>query len=244
MRAFIALAFAVFGIAHLVYRDFVTRVLPKLPAWVPQQSALAIAIGIALIAVAFALALNKTKIALGLGIVLLAFALIFHLPLAIEARTNGGLWTNFGKGLTLAACAFVIADLKWLPRYLLGSFLILCGVEHFIYVKFVESLIPAWIPGHEFWAYFAGVALIAGGLGLMIPWTARLAALMSGIMILSWVPLVHIPLALRNLSDAGQTVPVFEALAFGAASILISSAGKRENQNFKSSERAMSKTAI
>jgi uncharacterized membrane protein len=98
--------------------------------------------------------------------------------------------------------------------------MILCGYLHFVADVFVASLIPQWIPWHFFWTYFAGVALIAGGLGMLVPKTTQWATLLSGVMILAWVPLVHIPLALRNLRDPGQSVPVFEALSFGTAAVL------------------------
>ena len=40
----------------------------------------------------------------------------------------------------------------------------------------VATLVPAWIPNPTFWTYFAGVALIAGGIGLVLVATSRLAA--------------------------------------------------------------------
>ena len=39
--------------------------------------------------------------------------------------------------------------------------------------------------------------------------TARLAALMSGIMMFLWVVLLHIPRALADLGDVGETAGVF-----------------------------------
>jgi hypothetical protein len=37
------------------------------------------------------------------------------------------------------------------------------------------------------------VALLAGGIGLFIPQTARLAALLAGAMVFSWFWIVHLP---------------------------------------------------
>src|SRR5215472_11313433 len=34
------------------------------------------------------------------------------------------------------------------------------GADHFVFAKFVATIVPAWIPWHEFWTYFVGVALI------------------------------------------------------------------------------------
>ena len=59
-----------------------------------------------------------------------------------------------------------------------------------------------------------GVALVAGGIGLVVPATARLAGLLSGAMIFSWVFLVHIPRALETFpGTTGETTAVFEAIA-------------------------------
>ncbi|MBO0860326.1 MAG: hypothetical protein J2P21_17990 [Chloracidobacterium sp.] len=40
-RFFLASAMLAFGLQHFVYRDFVTRVFPKLPAWIPAHTFLA-----------------------------------------------------------------------------------------------------------------------------------------------------------------------------------------------------------
>lgn len=37
----------------------------------------------------------------------------------------------------------------------LGGFLILGGIQHFVYADFVTKLVPAWIPGARFWVYVA-----------------------------------------------------------------------------------------
>ena len=60
-----------------------------------------------------------------------------------------------------------------------------------------------------FWAYFAGVALIAGGIGLFVPVTARIAAALSGLMVFSWFWIVHLPRTFVSISDG---IAIFEAL--------------------------------
>jgi len=63
--------------------------------------------------------------------------------------------------------------------------------------------------GIDHWTYFGGVALIAGGAGLLIPRTAQLAALLSGLMILSWFFIVHVS---REIAGVADGIAVFEAL--------------------------------
>ena len=83
----------------------------------------------------------------------------------------------------------------------------------------MASLIPAWFPGDAvFWTYFAGVALVAGGIGLLTPWTARLAALLSGIMVFSWFWIVHLPRTFASVSDG---IAVFEALAVAGIAFVL-----------------------
>jgi uncharacterized membrane protein len=117
--------------------------------------------------------------------------------------------------------AFVI----W-GRVCLGGFMMLAGIQHFMFAAFVASLFPPWIPGALFWTYFAGVALIAGGAGIIVPFVARLAALLSGAMIFSWVFLVHIPLILKTRS-ANDVTAVFEALAFSGVAFLLAGLAER-----------------
>jgi len=41
------------------------------------------------------------------------------------------------------------------------------GTEHLTLTKVIASLVPKWIPGHLFWAYFVGVCFIAAALSLV-----------------------------------------------------------------------------
>jgi uncharacterized membrane protein len=102
----------------------------------------------------------------------------------------------------------------------LGAFLAYCGILHFPLAKYVANLIPPWIPAHMFWTYLAGVALIAGGIGLNVPKTARLAATLSGIMLFSWVFLVHIPLAIST-HTVSEVSRGFQALQDSAVAFML-----------------------
>lgn len=251
-RFFFAITMVAFGIQHLVYRNFITRVVPGLPAWIPGHTLLATLFGVFLILAGGAIIFGKAArpMALLLGAVILASFVLLYLPLVLPNPTNGGLWTRAGKALALAGGSFLVAGsltrefrrqsgwmagiVKALEKFIpwahlgLAAFLILGGVLHFIYVEFVETLVPVWIPGHRFWTYFSGVALIAGGLGIIIPRTRRLAATLTAIMIFIWVLLLHIPRALANLSDANETTAVFEALAMTGIAILIATMSGRK----------------
>jgi uncharacterized membrane protein len=109
-----------------------------------------------------------------------------------------------------------------------GAFLSLCGVQHFVHAAFVATLVPAWIPGAPFWASFAGLALIAGGVGVVMPATARLAGLLSGAMIFVWVIVLHFPRAFdATTRSSNETTAVFEALAMSGIGLLIGAGSSR-----------------
>lgn len=96
----------------------------------------------------------------------------------------------------------------------LAVFLIFAGLSHFKYADFVKEFIPSYLPFHAFWTYFCGICLIAGGVGLLIPLTRKLAALLSGIMILGWFILLHIPRFLTNINDVSDRMGLGESFTF------------------------------
>src|SRR5262245_29947999 len=81
-RCFISIAVIAFGVQHLIYADFVTRVAPKLPAVIPGQAFLACTFGVYLISSGLALLSRKTArtAALLLVAALLVSLALLYLP--------------------------------------------------------------------------------------------------------------------------------------------------------------------
>src|SRR5438046_7220393 len=48
------------------------------------------------------------------------------------------------------------------------------GTEHFTLTEAVASIIPAWIPWHQFWVYFLGACFIAAALSVVTRIQARI----------------------------------------------------------------------
>jgi uncharacterized membrane protein len=254
-RLFFAIAMIAFGVQHVVYGDFVTRIVPPLPEWIPGRRAWAYLVGLVLVAAGgcIILRIRARSAALVLGVIALLSFVLLYVPALVTKPRNGGLWTNAFKALALAGGAFTVArtlprDAKPLAggrgalfggleillpysRFFFASFLVLGGVQHFIYTEFVATLVPAWIPGHVFFAYVAGVALIAGGLGIMVPMTTRRAAALSGSMIFVWVIVLHIPRAAADLHNSNETTAVFEALAFSGVAFLLAAVPRAATQD-------------
>lgn len=241
-RRFFAMALVAFGIQHLVYGDFVTRVVLSWPVWMPPSRPSAYAVGIALILSGIAIFFGRMTRAVGAvtATLMLASFVWFSLPRAMADCQWCGQWTSALKTLAFGGGAMlVVATLPGTRRgrglidatgrLFFAVFLLLCGLQHFIWVNAVVGLVPSWIPFRLFWTYFAGVALIAGGIGMLIPFTQRLAAALTALMIFSWVFLVHAPLAMRfwGQQNGNQTTAMFEALAFSGMALMIAGTQRR-----------------
>jgi len=219
-----------FGFQQFLWGDFVPGRAPAWPATWPGRLPWAWLTGIVFILGGAAIAAGRKVRLAGLTVAVLiaGWALLRNIPLALADHSFGGVWTMLGKGLALTGGAVAVARLSraWtcVARVCLGAFLAAAGVQHFLFLPFVMTLVPAWIGGARFWTYFAGVALIAGGLGLMVPWTARLAGALSGLMIFLWVVLLHVPRALAAAPGAAsrnEWTAVFEALAMSGIAFVL-----------------------
>jgi uncharacterized membrane protein len=105
------------------------------------------------------------------------------------------------------------------------------GVQHFIYGGFVATLVPAFMPGRLFWAYFVGVAFVAAAIGILTRILARPAATMLGVMFFLFVVLLHVPRILGNATKGDEWTSGFVALAMcGGAWILASAAPLDERE--------------
>ena len=241
-RTFFGLGLIASGLQQIFRAEFV-RLVPPIPTWIPAHGFLAILIGAILAAAGAAIVANKmTRIASAIvGLMLLGMLFALHIPQSAANPMAGFMWTNpckilalFGGALLLVSISpaekanplptvtQALAKLQSFSPIFFSLFFLVAGIQHFVYAGFVDTLVPAWIPPHaRFWTCFTGVALIAGGLGLIIPRFARLAAICSGVMILLWVFLLHIPRAFADLKVPGETSAIFEALALSGVAFLI-----------------------
>jgi uncharacterized membrane protein len=245
-----------FGTASFVVRDFVAGRAPAWPAGVPGGQLWAY-VSLMLFLWAGAQVIigrHAVRGALLASALVFAWALLRQLPLAAADHGLGGAWTNLGKALALSggslgvAASFIwskvssaeVAELSeaterrartlnLIGRCSLGAFLVLAGIQHFLFAQFVATLVPTWIPGAMFWTYFAGTALIAGGIGLVFPPTSRLAAMLIGAMIFTWLFVLHIPRGI-SMHDQNELTAVIEALAFSGIAWTLMARPRRATQ--------------
>jgi uncharacterized membrane protein len=120
---------------------------------------------------------------------------------------------------------------QMLGRIFVAVSLVVFGVQHFIYGGFVATLVPAFMPGRLFWAYFVGVAFVAAAAGIFVEMLARPAATMLGVMFFLFVVLLHVPRIIGKSGDGNEWTSGFVALAMcGGAWILASAAPLEERE--------------
>ncbi|MGH9587820.1 MAG: hypothetical protein ACRD3F_12770 [Acidobacteriaceae bacterium] len=137
--------------------------------------------------------------------VMLAAALVLYVGFATDWDRNHLSFVVGSNGLRIA-------------RSLYGLSLIFFGAAHFIDLKDTLSLIPNWLPGHLFWAYFTGCAFIAAGIAILTNFCARLAATLSVLQLTLFLVLVWLPIVAkgsRNPFQWSETVLNVALLAGG-----------------------------
>jgi uncharacterized membrane protein YphA (DoxX/SURF4 family) len=213
----------------IISKDFIVGRPPVWPSGFNINPALAYISGVVLIIAAVAIILNRKarSAALLISALIFLFSVLRHLPNFMND------WANAYKSLALAGGSLIIAasfPLQDLTKgsgfkanersgavlitigcIFLAAFFIACGYAHFKFAGFIESFIPSYIPFHVFWTYFCGICLFAGGVGLLIPQTRRLAGLLSGFMVLGWFLFLHIPRFIANINDASDRMGLCES---------------------------------
>ncbi len=97
------------------------------------------------------------------------------------------------------------------------------GTEHFTLAQAVASIVPRWIPCHQFWAYFVGACFIAAGFSLVTKIQARLAASLLGLTFFLFVVLMDVPGWLQNPRDRFAPTLALRELAFSGGALALAS---------------------
>jgi uncharacterized membrane protein len=114
--------------------------------------------------------------------------------------------------LTTLACVFFAAPL--------AAF----GAEHLTDAHTIAQIIPQWMPGRLFWAYFVGVALIAAGLSLSLKRYLRLTGTLTALMFFLFVAMMHIPGAIATPRDRFAWAILIRDLSFGCGALALAGA--------------------
>jgi uncharacterized membrane protein YphA (DoxX/SURF4 family) len=233
-------ALALVGLMHLIFGEEPTRLfpvwaegLPGRPWWAHAAGALLMVLGVMV-----ALGRRDRGAAAGISVIVLLAVLTQHLPRAIPSGALGNAWLSVLKFAALAAGAALVPQvgsapahgprldraLRWgavATPWLMGAFMAYSGYLHLRYTASVTRLLPPWMPWQMFWIQFTGVALVAGGVGLVTRPVARIAALLTAAMILGFFLLVHIPRTLADPLGSTGWLELGESTAFVMIALLL-----------------------
>jgi uncharacterized membrane protein YphA (DoxX/SURF4 family) len=240
-RILFATAMAFFGMHYLIYTHG-AGAAPG-PPWFPGSVISADLTGAALLITGLSIAINLkgSLAALLLGVALFVRVLIVHLPRALVNLHRPDPWTSGFEILALCGGTLALAGAlsdkpynsrSWgradstitVGRFLFAIPLLDFGALHFMYARFVATLVPSWIPWHLFWAYFVGVAFFAAALAIIIGKHASLAATLVGLMFLLWVFLLHLPRVAAAPHNANEWTSAFVAVAMSGSGFALAGA--------------------
>ena len=228
----------VFAVQQCVYA--VTGGVIFGPPWIVRTPIVTGIIGLT-IAIAGLSILTRFKTHIGgdlLACVLVVYVLAIFVPRLLVTPRNPGLWSGMGELLCMAGAALVAAgmdssdavkspagsshaNLINVGRILYAAPLIIFGVQHLMYAKFVATLVPAWIPARFFWACFVGVAFFAASMSIITRVQSVLAASLLGMMFFIWVLIVHAPRIILASHNANEWTSGLVALAMSGGALLM-----------------------
>jgi hypothetical protein len=169
------IAIAAYGVEDLicVHLGLSVRGVPWFPVsafWEYVTGMVPIAAGVSIMA-----NVRARLTATVLGVLFLLYVLFLELPQVIARPMGISTRTVFFEALAMCASAWTLAaTLQMVPPvwrwdgawndaldkligagpYLFGLSSVVFGIDHFLVLAVIASLVPAWMPGGMFWAYF------------------------------------------------------------------------------------------
>ena len=209
-QLFFGIAIVAFGVENLinVRLGLAVRGVP----WFPGSAFWTYLTGSALLAAGLSIVTNvrARMTAILLGILFLLYVLFLEVSLVVARPMSVSVRTVLFETLALGAAALTLAGTlpagsdfrRWggirdaligLGPCLFGVSSAVFGIDHFLVLDVIASLVPAWLPGHMFWAYLTGTAFIAAGISIIARWMDQWAAALLGTMFLLWFLILHSP---------------------------------------------------
>lgn len=192
--------------------------------------------------------LFKRKVSLYLGFGFLVLFIFCQLPFILIFNPDklSGLDTWFGAAEELAYSggAFVMAGsfsknnhsergqnkfnlflekLILFGRIFFSALMILFGCSHFVFTDIISTMVPDFFGVPLFWTYFAGAALVAAGIAIILKIWIRSVAFLLAIMLFLFFIFFHIPDAIANPTVGGgnEIIRASVALMFCGIALVI-----------------------
>jgi uncharacterized membrane protein YphA (DoxX/SURF4 family) len=166
--------------------------------------------------------------------ILVSCALTNSSPIiALLAIPSQVLWSYFVGGAVLAiGLAAIFFRGSWLKAQRFDKLILFgplfyaapiaaFGTEHFTLTAAIASIIPAWIPGHQFWVYFVGTCFIAAALSLVTGIQARLSASLLALTFFLFVVLMHAPNWAQNPRDRFAATVALREISFSGGALAL-----------------------
>jgi len=211
------------GVLGLIKGDFIQLWLP-VPKGLPAREVLVYLCALVPLGCGLGLLWRRTDAAAAR--VLLAFVVLWTLAFKarfiILAPTQEGSYQTNGENAVVVAGAWVLYawfasnwDKQYfgfatgdrgvrVARVIYALAMIAFGLSHFAYLNLTAPLVPGWLPWHVGWAYFTGAAYIAAAVAMLTGVWARLAAVLSTVMMGGFTLLVWLPMAFAGTLSAFQ----------------------------------------
>jgi len=106
---------------------------------------------------------------------------------------------------------------------LLGLCFIGTGLQHFIYLQFVATLVPPYMPVPLLWAGFTGAAMILAGVSFLLRRRTILAALLLSIMMAGFIVMIHIPKLTTAPHEINNWIRAMQDLAILGTALMLTS---------------------
>jgi len=148
-------------------------------------------------------------------------------------------WMSFAGLIYLAAGVCVlrkqISSARGLDKLItLGAVFIAVSLavfapEHFRGPKFIQSMVPSWMPVHWFWPYFVGCALLAAATSLSLRVFVRLSSVLLGSMFFLFVCTIYLPSALAHPKSRFAWIYALRDLSFAAGAWALAGLHSRDS---------------
>ncbi|MFT3822907.1 MAG: hypothetical protein QM731_03265 [Chitinophagaceae bacterium] len=235
-RLLYAIAMLAIGIIDIVTHHFPAGLLP-VPADLPAKTILTYVSGGTMILTATWMLVKPNSYQGSLTAVLIWLVLLvsIHLPKLLPDLQNGGEWAAALEVIAFLCGALIITGINQsgggallirTGHYVFALALAGFGILHYVYLNYITTLIPGWLPAKTFLAWLVMSAFFAAALSLLLKKFVQLSMSLMSVMFIIWVFILHLPRAVNAQMETEWT-SLFVALAMSGIALLVSAARNR-----------------